>query len=194
MDCGSGKQKSELWPLHPCSVAYLTGWHHWRAFTLLDFLFIKITDQIRKPALWVQALNQAGNIALQLLLTQQEIHRSFSLHKPACQERTIVNSFWFFQELLLVSAATPVLPLYRAVQSELCTALSGCSSEIPGWPVRIMIYLQCFVYSHYTSRFQGKKGNVVKCTESRPVTQLLLGIGNSWEALSAPFPAGALCL
>lgn len=103
----------------------------------------------KKTALWVQALNQAGNIALQLLLTQQEIHRSFSLHKPVCQERTIVNSFWFYiQESLLVSAATPVLPPYRAVQSELCTALSGCSSEIPGWPVCIMIYLQCFVYSH----------------------------------------------
>lgn len=35
---------------------------------------------------------------------------------------------------------------------------------------------------------------VVKGTESHPMTQLLLGAGNSYEALSAPFPAGALCL
>lgn len=77
---------------------------------MLDYLFIKVTDQIRKNQLWVQTLNQAGNAALQLLWTQQEIHRSLPLNKPTCQERTIVNSFWFcIQEPLLVSAATRVL-------------------------------------------------------------------------------------
>lgn len=142
------KQKSELWPLHRCSVSYLTGWYHWRVFTLLDYVFIKATDQIRKPALWVEALNQAGNTALQLLLTQQEIRRSLLL----CANVSGENNCKFF--LVLHPETSAGFGSYsssashrRAVQSESCTALSGCSSEIPGWPVCIIIYLQCFGYA-----------------------------------------------
>lgn len=123
-------------------MTYLTAWYHWKGFTLLDYLFIKVTDQKRKPVLWVQALNQARNAALQLLLTQQEIHRSLPLHKPMCQERTIVNSGFasrnlcWFQQLL-----------------QFCLPLQSSTVRIMHCAVRLQLrnpWLACLHYDLFT--------------------------------------------